>query len=94
MGVFGLTGWRASLKSDQAFVNHACVELDSTASALEKAFETDEDIKYNNHIMFNPAIQRCASLFYMLSNSTRYLVIGVELMVDCNSFHDAADDDF
>jgi len=92
--ILGLTGWSVSMTSNQTFTNHACTELDSTVTGLEKAFETDEDSKYNNYVAFNPAIQRRASLFAVLSVATRDLDIGAELMVDYTSFRDTVDDDF
>ena len=63
------------MTSSQTFAKHTCAQIDSTASALEKAFEIDEDSEFNNYVMFNPSAQRQVSLFSALH-------VGEELMVD------------
>jgi len=91
--ILGFTGWNVALTSNQTFTNHACTKEEKTASAFDKAFETDED-GYDASVLFNPAIQRRPSLFASLTVATRDLEEGEELMVDYNLFRDVVDEDY
>ena len=63
------------------FTNHACAELISNTSALEKVFEIDEDSKYDNCSMSDSDAQQRALLFSALH-------VGPESMVNHTSLRD------
>ena len=73
--------------SNKTSTNYARTERDSTESSLEKALETDEDIKFNYYVAFNHVTQRSAS-------SLPVLCVCAELIVDYTSFRDNFDDNF
>ena len=85
--ISGFAGWNVALTFNQAFANYACMKEEKTASAFDKAFETDEN-GYDASVSFITAIQRCPSLFASLTVATRDLEEGEELMVDYNLFRD------